>query len=215
MLRELRPAVLHAWLDHSSVCAGLAALLAGVPRVILSGRNVSPMHFSYILQPRMRPAYRAMARRPETRLINNSRGGANDYARWLGIKPESVRDPLQRRRLRTCPSHHAKTRVNELRRRYHIPDEALLIGGMFRLSPEKRPLLWIDTVTEVVKARPDAFGLVFGTGPMQQELDARLRHHGVECRIILAPPTKDSATALAAFDCTPDLALGGYPERGH
>ena len=35
----------------------------------------------------MRPAYRAMARRPETRLINNSRGGANDYARWLGIKP--------------------------------------------------------------------------------------------------------------------------------
>ena len=199
MLRELRPAVLHAWLDHSSVCAGLAALMAGVPRVILSGRNVSPVHFSYILRPYMRPAYRAMATRPEATFINNSHGGANDYARWLGIKPHRFEILYNGVDLDHAQAT-TQARINSLRRRHQIPEKALLIGGMFRLSPEKRPLLWIDTMTEVVKARPDAFGLVFGAGPMQHEIEARLQHHGVARRIMLAPPIKDSATALAAFD---------------
>jgi len=199
MLRGLRPAVLHAWLDHSSVCAGLAALLAGVPRVILSGRNVSPLHFPYILRPYMRPAYRAMANRPEAIFVNNSQGGAEDYARWLG---------LDSRRFRVLYNgvdldHAGDTRPEQLsafRQRHGIPERAFLIGGMFRLSAEKRPLLWIDTLTAVVEARADVFGLVFGAGPLLNELKDRIVRVGLEDRIIVAPPIKDSVAALAAFD---------------
>ena len=199
MLRELRPAVLHAWLDHSSVCAGLAALMAGVPRVILSGRNVSPLHFSYILQPYMHPAYRAMDKRPETVFVNNSRGGADDYADWLGIDPDRFQVIYNGVDLDVARDTSPE-RIRDLRLRHRIPDQALLVGGMFRLSAEKRPLLWIDTLTELAKQRADVFGLLFGAGPMEPELRARLEHGGVAERIILAPPIKDSATALAAFD---------------
>jgi glycosyltransferase involved in cell wall biosynthesis len=199
MLRALRPAVVHAWLDHSSVCAGLAALLAGVPRVILSGRNVSPLHFAYILRPYMRSAYRAMAKRPETIFVNNSRGGAEDYARWLGLDSQRFRVLYNGVDLDHAEDTRPK-QIGSLRQRHGIPERAVLIGGMFRLSPEKRPLLWVDTVTAVVKARADVFGLVFGAGPLLDELKKRIEHAGLERRIIVAPPTKESATALAAFD---------------
>jgi glycosyltransferase involved in cell wall biosynthesis len=199
MLRALRAAVLHAWLDHSSVCAGLAALLAGVPRVILSGRNVSPLHFSYILRPYMRSAYRAMAKRPETIFVNNSRGGANDYARWLGLDSQRFQVLYNGIDLDHAEDTRPK-RIAALRQRHGIPEQALLIGGMFRLSPEKRPLLWVDTVTAVAKARADVFGLVFGAGPLLGELKDHVERAGLEDRIIVAPPTKESATALAAFD---------------
>ena len=45
-LIRLRPEVVHAWLDWSNTRAGLAAALAGVPRIVLSGRNLNPTHFA-------------------------------------------------------------------------------------------------------------------------------------------------------------------------
>ncbi len=198
-LRELHPAVLHAWLDHSCVSAGLAGLMAGVPRVILAGRNVSPTHFPYILQPYMRSAYHAMAARPETVFVNNSHGGAEDYARWLGVggaRFKIIYNGLDVESVRAIGPDER----GALRRRHGIPDHAVLVGGMFRLSPEKRPLLWIDTLIRLVDAQPDVYGLLFGAGPMRPELEARLARAGATGRIRLAPPIKESETALAAFD---------------
>ncbi len=39
---RLRPEVVHAWLDWDNVRAGLAAAIAGVPKIVLSGRNLNP-----------------------------------------------------------------------------------------------------------------------------------------------------------------------------
>jgi hypothetical protein len=89
-IASLNPAVVHCWLDYSNVRAGIAAVCAGVPRVVLSGRNVGPRHFPYIFEPFMRSAYRALLESPGVVLTNNSRGGAKDYAEWLGIDVEAV-----------------------------------------------------------------------------------------------------------------------------
>ena len=51
-----KPRVVHAWLDAVNIPAGLAAILTGVPRIVLSTRSVSPIHWSF-LQPYMRPGY--------------------------------------------------------------------------------------------------------------------------------------------------------------
>lgn len=198
-LNDLRPSVVHAWLDHSCVCAGVAALMAGVPRVVLSGRNVSPIHFPYILQPLMRPAYRAMATRAETVYINNSLGGAADYAEWLGLKGPRFKvlyngvdsDSLTRA---------SNDRVSEFRRRYGIPEQARLVGGMFRLSAEKRPALWVDTLVHLTTERDDIYGLLFGAGPLHADLALRLFQAGVADRVRLAPPTQESVLALSCFD---------------
>ncbi len=197
--RSLRPSVVHAWLDHSCVCAGLAALMAGVPRVVLSGRNVSPIHFPYILKPIMRPAYRAMATRPESVYLNNSRGGANDYAFWLGLEEERFRvlyNGIDSDAMRRATSEQ----ILEFRQYHGVPEHSELVGGMFRLSAEKRPELWIDTLLTVAAAKENVYGLLFGAGPLQAKLEARIARAGVADRVRMVPPTRESDVALSAFD---------------
>lgn len=196
---KLRPAIVHAWLDHSCVPAGLAALLAGVPRVLLSGRNVSPVHFPHFHQPYMRPAYQAMAQRPQVVLINNSRGGAADYSRWLGV-------PLNRFKIIYNGIDPATTTrapdraIADFRNRHRIPPGSLLVGGMFRLSDEKQPVLWVETLTRIVQARTDVYGLLCGDGPLQELLEAQIDRAGLTDRIHLSPATAAHALALSAFD---------------
>ena len=42
LIRELRPEVVHTWLDYSNTLGGVAADLVGVPRLVLSGRSLAP-----------------------------------------------------------------------------------------------------------------------------------------------------------------------------
>lgn len=195
----LRPAVVHAWLDYSNVRAGLAALLAGVPRLLLSGRNVSPIHFDYIYQPWYRPAYQVLLEAPQTLFVNNSRAGANDYAAWLGISAQAI--ALIRNGLAqpasTAPGQAA---IASHRQALGVPTDALVIGGMFRLSEEKRPLLWLAVVTRVIAARAGTYGCLYGQGPLADELRGHLQALPERGRVQLLPPTADAPLALAACD---------------
>lgn len=199
VLEELQPAVLHCWLDYSNVRAGLAGLLAGVPRILLSGRNVSPVHFAYIHKPYMRAAYRLLAERQEVRLINNSRGGALDYGRWLGL-------PLNRFEIiyngvsLDETSRASPEAAREFRLRHDIPEGASLIGGLFRFSEEKRPLAWLQVAATVIATRPKTYFLLFGQGPLAPQMGRFLRDLGLGGRIRIAPPTQESLLAISAFD---------------
>ena len=150
-ISAFNPAVVHCWLDYSNVRAGLAAVCAGVPRVVLSGRNVGPRHFPHTFEPVMRSAYRALLDCPGVVMTNNSYGGATDYAAWLGIDPQRITviyNGLDLARVRKPLSEQ----LTRFRRDHDIPADAALIGGMFRLSPEKRPLLWLEVAALVARA---------------------------------------------------------------
>lgn len=198
-IREQRPAVVHAWLDHSAVCAGLAAVMAGVPRVVLSGRNVSPLRFAYILKPLMRPAYQAMAGCPPVILSNNSQGGAADYAAWLGLSLDRFEILYNGADLSLLRRADAAA-IAAFRGECGIPPEAFLVGGMFRLSAEKRPRLWLDALARFAATRAEVHGLIFGAGPLRDELAAQLAAAGLAGRVRILPPTPGAALAMSAFD---------------
>ncbi len=80
------PHILHCTLDHTNVVGLAAGLLAGVPRIVLSTRNINPSNFVFF-QPWMNPWYRFAATLPQVRFIANSRHGAQDYAEWMGVDP--------------------------------------------------------------------------------------------------------------------------------
>lgn len=199
LLRELRPAVVHCWLDYSNIRVGLAAALAGVPRIVLAGRNVSPVHFAYIHESFMRAAYRALAERPEVLLVNNSRGGAEDYGRWLGLAPERFRIVYNGADL-AATVRAAPDAIARERGRWSAAPGAPLVGGLFRFSDEKRPLLWLKTAALVAGDRPDVRFVLFGAGPREPQMRAFLAAQGLAERVRIAPPTPDSALALSAFD---------------
>src|SRR5262249_41511887 len=179
--RSRCPEVVHAWQDSTSVKAGIAAMIAGVPRILVSSRNVSPPNFAYH-QDYMRPAYRAMADWWNITFINNSSAGAQDYAQWLDL-------PLSRFRIvRNGVDLSSLTRagsslVAQFRARHNLRAEGPIVGFILRVWPEKRPLLWLVTAGFVAKRRPDVHFMVVGWGAMRREMEALIKKNQLSEKI--------------------------------
>lgn len=195
---EQRPRVVHGWQDGVGPAAALAALAVGVPRIIVASRNVRPANFSYY-RPYMHTAYRLLAAEPRVVLCNNSEAGARDYAAWLGIDPARIKvvrngiDPERVRRIQGAE-------VEAFRRRLGVPEGAALIGSIFRLYPEKRPLLWVRAAQAIGQRLPEAHFAVFGEGAMEGHFMREAKRHGLAGRLKLMPPTQDLSLTLSAFD---------------
>jgi glycosyltransferase involved in cell wall biosynthesis len=195
---DLRPEVVHAWLDWSSIRAGIAAALAGVPKIVLCGRNLNPSHFN-LYDFYMDPAYRALAALPNVTLLNNSQAGADDYADWIGIAPERIR--VLRNGIDFGPQGRlSDDEIAALRAEYAIPKGAFVVGGVFRLLPEKRPLLWVETAAAVQRRIPNAYFIVFGLGPMKADMEAQARSFGISDRLVLAGVTDQALSAMSIMD---------------
>jgi len=197
LLRQHRPQVLHAWQDATSVKAGLAAALVGVPRIVLAARNRSPLHFGYWL-PWMRPVYRALARLPNVVLTNNSLAGARDYARWLDI-PEARIQVIYNALAPAALAPAQPGQVRDLRARHGIAPDAPVIGSIFRFYDEKNPLVWIAAAAAVAARRPEARFLLVGEGPMRTAMQEAARREGIADRVIFAGEMADPKPALAAM----------------
>jgi glycosyltransferase involved in cell wall biosynthesis len=198
--RSLRPQVVHAWLDWQNVRAGLAAVLAGVPRIILSGRNLSPQHFA-LNTDYFHPAYCALCECEQNQviLLNNSQAGANDYAAWLSIPAERIkvsRNSVEfSEAMRPAHEHTAA-----LRARLRIPVGAPVVGGMFRFNDEKRPLLWLQAAAQIAQALPEAHFVLFGDGDMRSQMASVTRELKIEMRTHLEYNIDPSLEGLAVCD---------------
>ena len=196
--QALRPQVVHAWLDWDNIRAGLAAVVAGVPRVIISGRNLNPSHFR-LYQPYMDAAYRALAMSPRVVFINNSRAGADDYADWIGIERRRIRvihngvDFDGRQRLE-------ETLITDRRRELGLPEDAFILGGVFRLDDEKRPMLWLEAAAKIAQAAPRVRFVIFGQGSYRSAMESRIRAPDLAGRVILSGVTDDPLGAMSLFD---------------
>jgi glycosyltransferase involved in cell wall biosynthesis len=194
-----RPAVVHAWQDSTAICAGLAAAWAGVPCIVLSGRNVSPRNFVFWTRW-LRPAFRVLLARPEVRLINNSTAGARDYADWLGIAVDRIGVVRNGVVLAPHDPHATAAARRRLRAQLGIPADARLIGSVFRFYPEKRPLLWIAAAAAYAARDPGAQFAVVGWGPFAEPMRRAARKAGITDRLHLLPADTKVAEALAAMD---------------
>jgi glycosyltransferase involved in cell wall biosynthesis len=195
---HLRPEIVHAWLDWSNIRAGLAAVLALVPKVVISGRNLNPSHFA-LYANYMDPAYKALVRCPNVVFLNNSEAGARDYAQWLGIGPGDIGV------IRNGVDYGARGRLSQpeisrLRRSYGVAESAFLVGGVFRFAAEKRPLLWIDAAALIAKRVAKAHFVLFGQGDMQSEMLTRIAKHGLTARFTLPGVTGDALGAVSMMD---------------
>ena len=210
----LKPSVVHAWQDGTGIATIYAARMIGVPRMMISTRNVRPTNFGWY-RPYMYHAHGEIARCPDIVMINNSEAGAKDYANWLGIPVN--RFVVKRNGLDTATIRRADpSAIADLRGRLAIPPGAPIIGSIFRFYEEKRPLLWVEAAAEIAKHRPGCHFVIFGDGPLQQAARNAARAHGIgEC--FHTPGTiENTETGLAlldvfvltsAFEGTPNVVL--------
>ena len=193
------PDVVHLWLDEVNVRAGLAAVLVGVPRIVLSTRSLNPTHFP-LFQPYMRAGYRVLAACDQVVLLNNSRVGARDYERWIGA-PVGACTVLHNgfdfdARL---PSNPEVCR-RDVRRRLGIPDDAFVVGGVMRFSEEKRPLFWLDTAEIILSRQPDARFLLLGDGVLRDAVFARAAQTPLAGTLLLPGHDTDAYATMCAMD---------------
>jgi glycosyltransferase involved in cell wall biosynthesis len=212
--RARRPEVVHAWQDSTSIKAGIAAVIAGVPRLVLSSRNVNPTNFLYA-RDYMKPAYLALSELENIVFVNNSEAGAQDYCNWLGLPRQRfrvVRNGIDFSRLKR-PEASA---ISNFRAGFGIPPSAPVIGSVFRFWEEKRPMLWLEVAARVAHAVPAAHFLIVGDGPMRHDMEQFIRANGLAGRAHLPGTRPDVATPLSAmnlflltsaFEGTPNVVL--------
>lgn len=190
-----RPQVVHAWQDGTNLSTAAAALLAGVPRIVLAATIVRPDNPRRRLKRFMRDAYRAILDHPSVVLSNNSRAGANDYADWLDIDPAKVEVVYNGIDLEPVPSG-----IRDFRQAMGIPADAPIVGSAFRMSEEKRPLLWVEAAAEVARRETNAHFVVYGDGPMRPDMIELARRLGIGGRLHLPGPEDDMRSRYRAMD---------------
>jgi glycosyltransferase involved in cell wall biosynthesis len=182
-------------MDASNIRVGLAAVIVGVPAIVLSGRSVAPDHFQ-IFQPYMRAGYRALLKQRRVTFLNNSRAGAKDYARWLQIPADAIEIIHNGFEFpENVVSIRAATRAQ-----LGLKENDILLGGVLRFSEEKRPDLWVEVAQRFVKADPSYRAICFGDGPMREALLSKIERAGLGGRIQLPGIVNKAWEALSAFD---------------
>ena len=205
VIKQLAPEVVQVSLDWSNITVGIAAVLAGVPHVFVSGRNLGPAHFEFF-QWFMYPCYRALARCAGVHFLTNSEAGRRDYARWLRLDPDDIR--VLRNGLQTSDFAVVSEPMRQAaREEFGFPATAPVVAGAFRLSGEKRPLLWIDAAARIKERIPDCHFVLCGVGPLQREVEARAARHGLASHLRLLGTRRDIATIFSAADLVMQTSL--------
>jgi len=198
-LMLIRPQVLHCWLDEPNIFGGIAGLLAGTPRIILSTRNVNPTHFPHLCKPWMRRCYQFFARQRHVVLAGNSTAGVNDYAAWLGIEASRfivLRNALPDEAFAPPPQQA----VDGLRRELRLAPDQPLIAGVMRLSIEKRPDVFVETIRRLRLAHPTCVAVIAGVGPLEAAIRRRIASLRLEEAVRLLGQRRDVPEILAAAD---------------
>jgi glycosyltransferase involved in cell wall biosynthesis len=117
-------------------------------------------------------------------LSGNSHAGNQDYAEWIGVPPERVAwipnavDPAD------VPHPTAEQRRQVLRD-LGLAQGRPVILGVFRLSEEKRPEMFVDACKLIAQRVPGIRAFIAGCGPMQRETEDAIRRTGLSGRVTL------------------------------
>lgn len=154
---------------HSSKAGALVRLLPGS----VSGARVYTPHAFRTMDPSLRTAPRlvyggveaALARWAQ-RVIAVSAAEFR-HARRLGYPARRLRLVVNGAAPRATPDRAAA------RAEMGLDDDAVAVGFVARLAPQKNPLLFVDAMRRAQAAAPRLAGVVIGDGPLRAAAEAR------------------------------------------
>lgn len=187
------------WQDGAVLVAALAALIAGVPRIIVNVRGLPPSIRRDLHSPEYEEMYRALAQIPNVQFVSNNCATVDAYCQWIGLAPE--RFEIVHNGVPGQPSDAAKIEISiweEFAAR--TQDATETIGGVFRFDHNKRPLLWVDFAKRYLERRPKARFVIVGTGDMHDLARDRIQRLGISDRFLLAGRSQHVGYWLKKFD---------------
>lgn len=194
IVRRGRFDCVHVHLFRAQVHGRLAARLAGVPHVIATEHSLGDDLLEG--RPTGRPGLRTLYRAVELlgdRSIAVSTTTARRMQRW-GVPPDRITvipNGVDAGRLAFRPERRHRARAA-----LGIPAGVRVVGAVGRLVDTKR----VDVVIDALAALPGTWGLIVGTGPAEDELEARAARRGLRDRVVFTGERVDVPELLAAMD---------------
>ena len=198
-----RPGIVHSWQDGTNIVAGLAALVARVPTVIMFGRSMRPdaKTMAHVRnRPYLRGGYIGLLDDPRVCLCLNSHRGKVSYAKWLG---KSEEDLYVLHNGLDISSMREKTDDDGIRgflENYQIPDDANVVGGVFRFVREKRLSLWIEAAFKTIENREGVFFIAVGDGPERDRVLEMVKNSSYKDKILFPGKSSSVSSWLEIFD---------------
>jgi len=148
ILHELKPKIVHLWQDWGNIYGGMAAIMAGVPKILMSARTLPPEKkgaIQFMRGKSYNSCYKALLEMDSTLLCHNSIAGAKEYAEWLSIDPSEMEVVYNGTDFDYLDELSKDFDVEATRKDLGIPEDAFIVGTIHRFVPEKRPWLWLET----------------------------------------------------------------------
>jgi len=182
-LRYISPDIVHIWQDGSVLAAGLAALMAGVPRIVLGVRTLPPEDRFERNKPEYETVYRSLLSTSGVSIVANSYAAAARYESWLKLPGGSVRVvPNGLETLSTAADESALALRSSIAT--FESDAAFTVGGVMRFDENKRPLLWLQTAAVLASRVPFCRFILVGDGPLLAKAVAYASQLGIADRVL-------------------------------
>jgi glycosyltransferase involved in cell wall biosynthesis len=197
VLRERRPALVHAHGSKAGLITRLAVRFAGSPPCVVTVHN--QVLYGGI-SPLMRRAYIAMERwlaRRTARIITVSDAMRAEQLEVFGLSPRLV--TTVHNGLDLSPFLVARDR-GPVRVRLGVPADALLFGLAARFAPHKALDVLVEAAVSVLERDERTWLVIAGDGPLLEMVATKARASSVRDRILFPGFETDVAGLLAALD---------------
>jgi glycosyltransferase involved in cell wall biosynthesis len=195
-LREMAPTVVHLWQDGTILACALAALLAGVPRIVLSVRTAPPQDRPERDRPEYALLYPLLARTPGVTWTANSHFAAQRYAACIGMDPARIR--VVPNGVAPQPAQGSTATRAMLAGFDQRTGPGFTVGAVMRFDDNKRPLELVECAARLLAERADARFILVGDGPLRAEAEARAAALGG--RVLFTGRSADVGFWLARMD---------------
>jgi len=196
---DKRPELVHGWYDTVNVWAGIAARIAGVPRVLLGARSIAPRGRRREIVEAT-PGYRSLLAFDNVEIATLCDASAVDFKEWLDLPDEKVRVVYLGVDEEQFDHASLGRRQQDAWRELSVPSGTVLIGSAFRFSHEKRPLLWLEGAAELARRRDDVHFVLLGDGRLVAESQQHARRLGIAERVTFVGLTQDIAAYVSQLD---------------
>jgi len=197
-IRRLRPDVVYSFLARANVLAVLARPLSGRVPVVMGIRGERPERT--VRDPRVRLLYSLeawLSRHAEATIANSV--SAASWARERGFPADRL--SVIHNGIAGCPASSRDERA-EIRSRWQVTDETVVIGRVGGLRPIKGWEVLLDAAKGVMREHAAVKFVMVGGGPRDyaERLKDLARSLGIDGAVIWEGPRDDVELLTQAFD---------------
>ena len=201
---EQKPSVVHAFHDRINIVAGIAAVMAGVPRIVLSTRSVAKFVTDKV-NPFARPiwfkaAYQSLLQRPQVQMYHVSKAVSTSYDEWLNLPERQKLVLYNSTDYDLMRESSSESEFRRERKAINFEPNDLIVGGIMRYSSEKRPYLFIETAKIVLEKIPNVQFVLIGDGPLMDQVARLVRRYELKKKIHLIGRSHQIYSWLHEFD---------------